>query len=66
MLTRFERPHNVTREKLKVMTRTFIAMFINTAIISLIVHAEWNDDSEVAEAREQNSNKFDDFTRDWY
>lgn len=39
VLTRFERISSVTKETLKIMTKVFIAMFINTAFVSLIVNA---------------------------
>jgi hypothetical protein len=39
-LSRFERASTLTKETLKIMTKVFVAMLINTAFISLIVFAD--------------------------
>ena len=44
VITVSERSPNVTKEKLKIMTRAFVAIFINTALITLIVNAKIDED----------------------
>jgi hypothetical protein len=39
-LSKWERAATLTKETLKIMTKVFVAMFINTAFISLIVNAD--------------------------
>ena len=49
IITVWERSPNVTKEKLKIMTRAFIAIFINTALVTLIVNAKIEEDLYDAE-----------------
>ena len=65
LLTTFERTQDITKQKLKVMSRTFVASFINTAILTLLV----NTDGEDKFFKINNllfDGDYDDFTRDWY
>lgn len=65
VITVWERSPNVTKEKQKIMTRTFVALFINTALITLIVNAKIDEDLYDIEGILFQGD-FEDFTRDWY
>ena len=65
LLTTFERTKDITKQKMKVMARAFIAMFINTSILTLLVNTDGSEHFFVI-----NGLLFDgdygDFTREWY
>ena len=56
-----------TQEQLKIMNKVFIAMFINTAIITLMVNADFSD-TQITDYLPQYifNGDFADFTRSWY
>lgn len=68
-LSKFERVSNKTKEQLNIMIKVFIAQFINTALIILIVNANFDKVSAVyyiPYTKEIFSGEFSDFTREWY
>ena len=65
-ITIWERSPNITKEKLKIMTRAFIGVFINTALVTLIVHAKIDYDMFYNVEGILFRGDFEDFTRDWY
>ena len=66
-LSRFERVSSKTKEQLKIMTKVFFAMFINTAFIVLIVNADLSNYRVSDYLPEYVLNgEFSDFSRNWY
>jgi hypothetical protein len=69
-LSRFERASTLTKETLKIMTKVFVAMLVNTAFISLIVFSDLTRYEFLAHLGPFEeyvfNGEFDDFSRFWY
>ena len=68
-ISRFERVSTVTKQQQKIMFKIFLAMFINTAFINLIVNANFQDFivmQYVPFKEYMFDGDYDDFIRDWY
>ena len=68
-LSRFEKIVSKSQERLKLMTKVFIGMFINTTFVILIVNFDFSSLGSLSylPLKEYIFNgKYDDFTRDWY
>jgi hypothetical protein len=68
-LSEFERASTKTKEHLNVMLKVFIATFINTALIFLLINANFSRVPAVYYIPYTDSiftGKYADFTRDWY
>lgn len=68
-LSRFERPSTKGREQVKVMLKVFIAIFINTAVVNLMVTSDLQELWFVKYLPFHKylfNDEFDDFTRYWY
>lgn len=68
-LSRFERVSNKTKEELNIMMKVFIATFINTALIILIVNANFSRISAIYNIPYTDKifvGSYADFTREWY
>lgn len=66
-LSKFERASNRNKEQVKIMNRVFYATFINTALVILLVNADFS--SIKSESWMPNflfNGEFSDFSRDWY
>lgn len=69
LLTQFERISTVTKTRLSVMTKVFIAMFVNTALITLFVNADFQSLWFVQRLAFKDylfNGKYNDFSREWY
>jgi hypothetical protein len=68
-LSAFERTSTETKQKLQTMTRVFIALFINTAILTLLSNADMQD-SQIVKVLPFNdyfmNGNYKDFDREWY
>lgn len=68
-LSAFERTSTETKQKLQTMTRVFVALFINTGILTLLSNADMQG-SQVVRALPFNdyfmNGNYDDFNREWY
>lgn len=68
-LSAFERTSTESKQKLQTMTRVFIALFINTAILTLLANADMQDNPLVKYLPFNEyflNGSFSDFTREWY
>ena len=68
-LSRFEKVSNKTKEEHNIMIKVFFAIFINTALIILIVNANFSRISalyKIPGTSEIFTGKYADFTREWY
>jgi hypothetical protein len=68
-LSRFERVSNKTKEEHNIMIKVFFAIFINTALIILIVNANFSRISAIYKIPGSSdifTGKYADFTREWY
>jgi hypothetical protein len=67
LLSRFERVHDKSAEQLKLMSKVFLATFINTGLIILIVNANFSSLKTVTWLPEYIFNgNYTDFSRQWY
>lgn len=69
ILGRFEHVVSKSKEQVKIMTKVFVAMFINTALIVLVVNANFSSIGffgTLPFGQYIFNSKFSDFTRDWY
>ena len=68
-VSHFERVTTVTKQQQRIMYRIFLAMFINTAFITLVVNANFQDFvvmQYVPFKEYMFAGNYADFTRDWY
>jgi len=68
-ISRFERVSTVTKQQQKIMFKIFLAMFVNTAFINLVVNANFQDFvamQYVPFKEYMFDGDYDDFIRDWY
>ena len=68
-LSKFERVSNKTKEQLNIMIKVFVATFINTALIVLLVNANFRRIPVIyyiPYSDQVFTGQFADFTRDWY
>lgn len=69
LLSQFERSSSINKEQRKTMIKVFVAIFINTAIITLIVNADFRDlefTKDLAFRKYLFNGDYDDFDRTWY
>ena len=67
IIGKYEKVHNRSTEQLKLMSKVFIATFINTALVVLAVNANFSDLRTESWMPEFLFNaKFKDFSRQWY
>lgn len=68
-LSAFERTSTESKQKVQIMTRVFVALFINTSILTLLANADIQDTAliDLLPYREVYINgSFSDFSREWY
>ena len=66
-ISKFERVSNKTKEQLNIMIKVFIATFINTALIILIINANFSKVPAIYDIPYSNiifTGEYADFTRD--
>jgi hypothetical protein len=69
LMSKFERPSTKGREQLKIMMKVFVAMFINTAIVNLMVTSDLQElwfVEYLPFSKYLFNNEFNDFDRYWY
>lgn len=67
ILTRFEKVSNKSAEQLKLMSKVFLATFINTALVILAVNADFSELKTYDWLPQFIFNSdFEDFSRQWY
>ena len=68
-LSRFEKIESKSKEQVKIMSKVFIAMFINTALVVLAVNADFSSIDFINNLPLKDYlfiSEFSDFTRRWY
>jgi hypothetical protein len=68
-LSQFERTTSETKQKLQTMTRVFIALFINTTILTLLANANFQNSvilGYIPYSDKILNGTYFDFTREWY
>jgi hypothetical protein len=63
---KFERHWSVALEQFAIAHRLFVAMFINTGLIILLINARWASSSPIFFGKTVFDGKYDDFTSDWF
>ena len=69
ILSRFEKEESKSKELVKVMSKVFIAMFINTSLVVLAVNADFSSIEFIKKLPFNEylfTSEFSDFTRRWY
>lgn len=69
ILSQFERSSSINKEHRKTMMKFFVAVFINTALITLVVNADFRDlefTKKLAFKEYLFNGDYKDFDRDWY